>query len=235
MAESSHSSFFNERNILITVGTILIFLWLTFNETLGAIYLVMILLSYAAFMSDKDVEIRMEGDKSSWIYSIILALAGYALFILLSGVLVGVIFPNYVVSGENTFSMVARTMSTTTPILAGSLFLTIVGWGLLAALIETDFFFGKLNEWLSELFNVNIEFKLTSIRAWLLIIGLSFVFALFHIEVKGVTNNQALMLTFIFAVISLWMVFKNKETKAAILFHIISNTIAVLNTAGVIR
>lgn len=224
---------FQERNILLLVGTVLIFLWLNFNETLGAVYLAMILLSYVAFTSDKQVTLFMEGEKSSWMYSLLLALAGYALFILLSGIIVGIIFPNYVVTGENTFSMVARTMATTTPILAGSLILTIVGWGLLAALIETDFFFGKLTEWLCDSFGIEIKFNLASIKAWILIIAMSFIFALFHIQVKGVTNNQALLLTFLFAVISMWIVMKTKETKAAIMFHIISNSIAVLNTAGV--
>lgn len=230
----TRKSLFSERNLLVIFGLLSIFAIVTFNKELGMIYMLMLFLSYFLYSSDSKVTILTEGNKSSWFYSLLLALAAYTLFVMVSGLFIGVMFPNYIVQGENTFAMVVRTMSATTPILDGNLIMTVIGWGILAALVETDFFFGKLLEWGSDFFGVDVGFNVKSWKAWVLIIMLSFGFAIFHIQAKGITNNQALMLTFFFAILSCWLVYKTKETKAAIIFHILSNTIAVMSTAGVI-
>jgi hypothetical protein len=221
-----------ERTILAIVGTTLIFLWLNFNAELGSVYLGMIILSYVLFNSDKIVSIYTEKPGSDWFFAFILAVAAYAFFVMTSGLVIGLITPSYAVKGEDVFSMVARTMATTTPVLAGSFILTFISWVGIAAVVETDFFFGKLLEFIHDLFGVNVEFNLAQLKSWLIIISLSFVFAFFHMSVKGVSNNQSLLLTFLFAVLSMWIVLRTKETKAAIMFHMISNGVAVLKATG---
>jgi hypothetical protein len=223
-----------ERTLLVIVGTFLIFLWLNFNPELGSVYLGMVLLSFTIFSSDKIVSIYAEKQGSSWFFSFILAVAAYAFFVMTSGILIGVITPSYVAQNEGVFSMVARTMAAATPAMAGSFILTFISWAVIAAIVETDFFFGKLLEWCHDAFKLPVEFNLVKLKAWIVIIALSFVFALFHISVKGVSNNQSLLLTFWFAVISMWLVLRVKETKAAIMFHMLSNGVAVLKISGFI-
>jgi hypothetical protein len=136
-----------------------------------------------------------------------------------------------IIEGQMLLS-VFKTFAQTTPALAGSFILTFIGWAIIVPVIETNAFFGTLFEYFSDRFGISVQ----KISATLLIImvTIAFVFALFHATAKGITNNASLSLTFIFALMSLVIVFLEKQTRTAVYLHIFANSVAVLTTFNMI-
>ena len=79
---------------------------------------------------------------------------------------------------------------------------------------------------------VPMAFSITNIWLHLVVFIVSATFTLFHLTAKGLTNNLGLLIVFIFALISCWMVLWFKQLREAILFHIFSNSISVLAKIG---
>jgi len=84
-------------------------------------------------------------------------------------------------------------------------------------------------EFFSDLFHIDLSKRSARIifsALMLLIIILAFVFVLFHLTAKGLTNTPALIVVFIMMLISLIMIVIFGETRQAIYMHIIANTVA---------
>lgn len=222
------------RDLLIINGFMLLFLLINFNRDLGNIYIAMLLLSWAGFSSDKVKSFTFQSKKSSVFQSFFRASLFYVGFILFSGIFLSIFHSGDVVEGQMLLS-VLKTMAATTPILAGSLILTFIGWAIIVPVIETNAFFGMLFEFINDRFNININ-RLNA-AVLIVMIVIAFGFALFHATAKGIVNNAALSLTFIFALISMYIVLKEKQTQTAVMFHTLANSFAVLavfNIVGVV-
>lgn len=226
---------FLERDLLVVVGTLLVFLLINFNKDLGLAYGMMMLLDWGILSTDSNVSFVTSRSSEDTMFSMVLAIFVYSAFILISGLVLTVLetSTSAIVSAKS-FSSVVKVFAATTPALEGNLFFTFLSWGILAPIIETNFFFKTLLEWIHDRFGLNTNFNLLNATLWLVVTGISLLFAAFHFTAKGVRNNPALVLVFVFAVFSIWMIIRQKETKSAIMFHIIANSIAVLSTFKVI-
>lgn len=221
----------NDRDLLIVNGFMLLFLLINFNRDLGIIYIAMLLLSWAGFASDKIKTFVFSQNNSNLVSSFVKALIYYSGFILFSGVFMSLFHSGDVLQGQILYS-VLKTFAATTPALAQSLILTFIGWAIIVPVIETNAFFGTLFEYINDRFNISPARM--SAALLIVITSISFIFAIFHATAKGITNNAALSLTFIFAVVSLWLVYKERQTKTAVIFHMLANSFAVLATFSVI-
>lgn len=221
----------NDRDLLIVNGFMLLFLLINFNRDLGIIYIAMLLLSWVSFSSDKIQTFIFSRNGKTIFESFVKALIYYSAFVLFSGIFMSVFHSGDVLQGQILMS-VLKAFATTTPALANSLVLTFIGWAIIVPVIETNAFFGRLFEYITDRFNI----KTGQLNAALLIVftTISFIFAIFHATAKGITNNAALSLTFIFAFISLWLVFKEKQTKTAVFLHMLANGFAVWATFALI-
>jgi hypothetical protein len=77
----------------------------------------------------------------------------------------------------------------------------------------------------------NIEINrqaLTKLKTWGLIIFLSFVFMIFHLTSKGVSNISTLGVVFFMAIISFILILWDESYESALWFHIIANLSALL-------
>lgn len=221
----------NNRDLLILNGFMLLFLLINFNRDLGIIYIAMLLISWSGFFSDKFRTFTFSRKDPDWVQSIIKATVIYTAFMLFSGIFMS-IFHSGAMLPEGVLQSVLKTFANTTPVLAGSFILTLLGWGIIVPQIETDAFFATLFEYIGDKLGINLNKK--NFPLIILIVAVSFIFALFHLTAKGVTNNAALSLTFIFAFISLWLVVQEKQTKTAVVFHMIANVLAVSSQFGYI-
>ncbi len=106
------------------------------------------------------------------------------------------------------------------PIFSQSAILTIFTFGILIAAVETRML-GRAMEWLSVIFSVNLDKP--NIKIYAIFFLLSSLFVWYHADAKGVINNVALMLTFVFAFISLEMIRRTKELEAATYLHMFNN------------
>lgn len=225
------------RDILVILSLIGLFFSTNFQTELGLIFLGMLLAAYAYIKSDPNNEIGIQ-KKPNINNSIILAIGAYLFFIFTSSLVIPifytiakVIFPTFSLSlAAFNLNSIVGTFSQTNLILAGSMVISFISLAFFIAPTETLFFFVALYEYLLDKFRTKLGFSFRNIAIILIISG---IFTLFHITAKGITANEALILTFYFAIISLVLVNLEKQGLGAIFLHIIANLIASLPLIGV--
>lgn len=227
-----------ERNIIILIMFALGFLWLNFDPRLAAIFGFLVTIAGFAILTDKKQTFLVEKQKAR-IKSLTLAAVGYAIFIALSIIALKFLQRTELVS-TYSFNSVADafahtmsvTMSNTAPALAENIWLTLIAFGILIPIIET-WVFTLLYEVLSEIFPGINQISLKSLRTWFLITLVSLGFMFYHLTAKGLTNNDALIMVFLFFAVSLTLVLIEKQVLSAIIMHMIANTIAILNSYSI--
>jgi hypothetical protein len=225
----------------VTITLLSIFAWFTLiniNERVGLVYGVgcgiLLVVYYAIYDKYPDKIIAIETKTTNRILEIAIAVGAYVAFIIVAGFVMSILSPTTTTSYVDTVnSFIGQTFSAT-PVLAGSNTLKTWTWGDVIPIVETVLFFTVLISLILTLTKYTINTKFTDGGLWLIIIlvsliyTLAWVFMVFHSEAKGITNNPALIVTFIFGVISLILVFWRKTSFAAIILHIITNTIGMM-------
>lgn len=112
------------------------------------------------------------------------------------------------------------------PILANAELLTKLFATLLIATVETMLFFRMVYAWALWLIGKSDRDNIFELHQIIAIIFVAGLFALFHLTSHGL-NNIGMIATFAFGVISLILINITKQTREALLFHIIVNGIAV--------
>lgn len=202
-------------------GVLLLFLLINFNAQLGLIYSLMLIMNWVIFQYRKPYFFPLEKDERR-LGDVVMGLAGYAVFIVISAVVVG------------SLAMVWKSLAASTPILEHSKLLSVIAFGLIIPAIETPFFFGGLLNSFAE--KISVKLSLTSLWSWLCFIFVSALFAAFHLTAKteGTTVNiDALITTFIFGIVSCVLVTAVKEISSAVIMHGVTNTVSTLITLKV--
>jgi len=208
---------------------VLVFLVLNFNKDMGLVYSLMILADFMYWFLDlkvgnKKTDLPFERVTDNRLQALLEAVIAYVGFLAISTAVYGIFG-----SGGNLQSVITL-LATATPILKGSIVLTVIGWGILIPIVETDWFFGRLTEGLSNEAKdqgTKIPLDRFSAGTWILMALVSALFALFHISAKNL-DNSSLIVTFIFGMVSMFLIIRHRELKSAVMLHIISNTVATL-------
>lgn len=219
-----------EKVIFTILGTLLLFLLINFNQTLGIIYIFMLVIDFIIFQTDSFVSFRTETKTNNRFEAIAWGAIGYGVFIFIGSFTIGALAPQALIDG-NFVQSILQTQAANVPALSDSQILTIVAWGFLIPILETRFFFGRLMEFISD--QTNIKLELNQKGAWIIMVLVAGIFTIFHLTAKSAQGNAALILTFIFAMVSMIMVLRFKELKQATVVHVLSNTIAVLTKLGI--
>jgi hypothetical protein len=220
-----------EADDYILSNVILLFLIIAFNLEIGVIYIAMAVIdwfSYYIYIKDTNSNtIPIERNKSNRIVGLFWATGAYVAFMFVSAILISRLSPQTSsVSGfEYIASLVAQTFSAT-PILYGSKYVKYFVWGVLIPIIETRFFFRTLFIWVTRKTTYKMPSQILSFLAISFALFFGALFAVFHIVAKGITNNNALLVTGIFGFASLLMIIYFKEYLQAVYFHIINNSVA---------
>ena len=98
-------------------------------------------------------------------------------------------------------------------------------FGTLIPIMETRVI-GRIYGFVAKLTSINVS-DFRSFRNWFLIIAVSILFMWFHLKVRGINNNIDLAITFLFAVVSLFLVGKFRELESANYTHIGWNTFSL--------
>jgi membrane protease YdiL (CAAX protease family) len=218
---------------------VFLFIWafylLNFDFQLAVAYSIILVVSYVWFDKDPFISFPIERQKSNRTSAIIESLVGYGALFVSSNFLLS----NYS-SGQSFLTLFAEF----TPVLAGNVILTLIGWGFLIAVAETMLFNGILFEGMAEFANKRgFKGNLKSINPFSLSISalVSAFFALFHFSVRfaqlrgdPAAMQMALLITFIFSFISCILVIRNQEMKQALLLHIMNNTAVTLAAVGLV-
>lgn len=191
---------------------------------------------YIWYKSDNFISFPIFRKQSTGIMPYIEGLAGLGLFLLISTFLVSTFSPQMLGQGViGGAQSIFHLLATSTPILANSVVLTFISWGIIVCIIETVFFNGRLLEGLSTYAELITGKKVSldkfSPQLVIVILVVAALFTLFHITAKGL-SSLPLLITFVFSVISSILVLRHKELKGAILLHMATNSAAVAASQG---
>lgn len=218
----------------------LIFLLLVFDRDMALIYIAIIFGDYIWYKSDKFISFKISNGRNSLFQSTIIGLAALGFFLGISTLILKTFSPQSLTETGIIGSVqgVFQLLSTSTPFLQGSKVLTFIGWGIMIPIIETSFFNGRLLEGFAT-YAENVTGKkipLDRITQPLLVVFfiVAALFTLLHITAKAL-DSTALVLTFMFSIISSYLVIKYKQLREAIIFHISVNSVAVAISLGWIK
>ena len=203
---------------------------------MGNIFSIVILVGTVAYLLDKkhtiDIETTVNKQKS-----ILYAVGAYLFFILTASFVIPIffkiinLFASSFIVNFNAFTLnsIVNTFSQTNLALTGNKVLQFLALTLFIAPAETVYFFGTLYEYLVDKFNAKLGLNIKNIA---IILILASIFTFVHLTAKGVSNNEALMLVFYFAVISAVLISMTGQLLEAILLHIIANGVAAFSLLG---
>jgi len=227
----------SKETMAILVGIVLAFMLINFNEKLGLVFGFLVLLDTAMILlTDSQVNYFGPERDITRFKDIITGVFGYAIFIIFAAVIGSVVIGGSLI--EAPLQAVFMKLQSTQPVLEGNQILTFIGWGILIPIVETGFFFGRILQWVAKKFKVLLDIK--NVKAWILFVLISTAFTLFHLTARAVAvtaegivfDNFALVLTFIFGMISCVLVVWAQELSSATYMHITSNSVAVAGNMG---
>lgn len=212
-----------QTRIFILLSVVLLFLLINYDPTLAIAYISISFLNLIIYQNYSHFAFTFYKD-ASILKTVIVGVVAYGAFVAFSTLVGNFFAPNLITSPQSVLQL----MSETIPVLQGSLFLTILSLGIIVPIVETDFFFGRLNEFLADHFKINTKFDITNPRLWVLAVIVGAIFAMFHLSAKISNLNIGLAFTFLFGMISCWMVYKYRRTAEAVVFHITANTLYIV-------
>lgn len=216
------------------LGFILVWIMVNFNNQIGTLYGIMVVITVIfilALTQNNRIRFPIEFDTeriSDWAFG----LMAYGVFFILGIIITPLI--TSAVGKEITLSVL--TSMTTAPIFATSIVLQFIAFGLLIPLVETHFF-ARFYEWLGMVFKVDIINN--NIKKYILWIVVSVTFMYFHLTARALSSNGALVfdsvqlvMTFMFMLITMWLIAFKKELSSAMIFHVITNSVATATLLG---
>lgn len=218
---------FDEADMYLIAFFIFLFLLITFNPSLGQIYMGMAIGAYLLYKSEGFRSYPLY--RESWLKSVAIGAVAYAVFIYGTSIVLNqmgfVEFTPKAVAAALIGATLLATM-----VLKQSLHVTVASFGVAIPFVETATW-ARAMEWLGDMLRIPLvaKFKFGIVSLVTILAGIA---VWFHTQAKGITNNPELVAVFIFFALSLVMILVFKETLAAITMHIISNTIAILSQYG---
>jgi len=210
----------------------IVFFLLMFDRDFGNIYIAICVASLAFFLKDyfagnRVTSFPIERDTRTRWLELFVGIAGYAVFLVVTSLVTKIFSPQSLPGlTSNSVVDIISQMSTdilqaTTPVLAGSVILMVIGWGLLIPPAETILFNGKVFEALYDMIK-----RKTFITMLLLCLIVGSGAALYHLSSKN-GNSLSLMITFSFFTICALVVWWRRSLMAAIFCHACANLVAV--------
>lgn len=208
----------NELSLYVIALVWFLFINTNVNSTLGIAYVGFTIGAALLYLLDEKKTLSFDKD-GKWVGAVFVAGIVYTAFILGSSVLVSFL-------DKINVGGIISLLGASAPALAQSKILNFITFAIPIAFIETMFWLRLVDFFASRYGIITDKRGLFTLRGITMVLVLSFVFLMFHVTAKGITNNSGLMLTFIMMMVSLGLVFWFEEGKQAALFHIIANSIS---------
>lgn len=213
--------------------TVILFLVINFEPKVSQLYLGMALIGAWAYSEVTRKKLfavpPLKKESTSWTTGILYGVAFFAIFIFVTPIILNTLgFPEY-----NSPQSVLELMSTgfsTKPVLEQSKITSFFMWGWLIPYVETIFFSVMMLLWIATKYHYSLT-KLKDQIILMTIVGIAAM--LFHMTAKGITNNAALITTFIFFFMNSYLVIKFREKIQAAVMHITGNSIAINQILGI--
>lgn len=213
----------NFSGLIVLLSFALFFVSTNVNPALGNIYQGLAVVGIAILLADYTFgkrDIKLINKKINWMTALVIAGISYVILI----------FSSYFMSSLSKIIPLTEILSllgASAPVFSSSPQINFLIFAVIIPIVETAVIFALAIDLFASIFNIKLNkmsFKLVS-----LFVVLSFGFLLFHINAKGILNESALLLVFLMGFISCILIWLYRESRIAILFHVIANTIASLS------
>jgi hypothetical protein len=215
---------------------IILFLLITFDRVIGTIYLAMALIDafFYYWAIDSNFFKPVPTEKANRYTNIAIGAGLYVIFIYIS-FFIHTFFQNQAFTTTLAFTEISQIIVQTfsaTPFADQSTFMILAVWGVIIPIIETRFFFRTCVQFFARFAFFRELPSILSFKGQGLAVFTGAVFTIFHLVAKGITNEPALLITFIFGYISVLCVLYFKEISQAYWLHIITNLYATMVFLG---
>lgn len=218
---------YGEPYVYVGLLSVVIFLWITFDPVLAGIYFGMIVADFFIWQAFKP-KINFNSVSHNSFSALIFALVAFGIVGVLS---IGVtfFFNNVHLFGVNAVGgftqFLANNMlgASVNPLKDNPIMIFII-WGILIPIIETRLV-ARMLEFFANVTSTSLSLK--DFRAWVVFFVIAGAATWFHLSAKGLTNNTALVVTFIFFLVTCAMIAYFKEMESAVYLHIVNNSAAV--------
>jgi len=213
-----------------TIPLITSFFLLTFDETFGTLFIAFLFISGLVYIFSRmgvipklriDINTISANSGKAFFHGFI----ALAIFFILSIGVVRILQPASFIGIQSVIDRLVQTSLGASPILQGNPYAILFVGGILIPIVETELFFVTLPQVLSSTFNIPLT--LTSSSTWMLMAAVIGVFTLYHIQAKGITDNVAWVLTYMFGIFQAWLVLKFREGESAIYMHVQNNFLGI--------
>ncbi len=225
------TAFLEEPWYYILNGFILAFVFQTVSSTLATVYFILLVVDAFAYLSLKP-QLNFNSVSGNTTQALAYAVVAFVAFVAISIFLINL----FQASANLTLSSLTSRIggatfgAATKPILENNPIVIFVIGALLIPIIETKSLIARLMEILSKIFKVALDLK--SPQTWILFLIVSGIGVVFHFQAKGVTDNVALALTFIFWMVSCFLIVKTRESESAVYLHQINNGVTLARLLG---
>lgn len=224
-------------NTITILGILLFsiaFLATNFNQQYGLIFGIMSVASFLVYLSDSSRRIEFETNSNNRFQSLLYAVIAYGIFIFASTFAVSALAPQSIVGGFG--NSVLKFLAAQAPALADSQLVNFIAFGILTPFIESIFFFGVLMEFIADRQNVLLsKAGLATFKTWALFAVISGIFTFFHLTAKVAQGNVAFITTFLFGMLSCFLVVYFNQLEEAVEMHVTSNSVALAVKYGWLR
>lgn len=213
------------KNVFVLI-ILLIFTFLTFDPGMSAAYIGMLTAIFMLWFFDENIAYPLERRTDNRGQAFLIAFVAWIVLIAITTIL-------KTVDVQSAVQLFAQELP-----LKGNEILKVISWGFVIPVIETVLFFGiifeRLIDWQKKKQAIGIPQHYTiNLPTAIIILAVSGMFTLFHLAAK--IGNVPFFITMMFGIISCVLVVKYKELKQAALFHIITNTVAIIIFMGLLR
>ena len=217
----------SERTVYLWTGLILALLAITFSKDLALIYLAMIVLDYILYKEFQPQVIvnQVPGNSGK---AAMIAAGAYVAFMIIAIIIMTVLQFGAVQKNPTESFFRAQWQSGANPlnpIFQDNPLFIMISYGLVIPILETRLT-GRFLSVLSNMFRIDIN-DFRNWKLWAIIILISIAAVIFHLQAKGVTDNVALTLTFVFWIVTCVTIAITKELESSIELHIINNSVTV--------
>lgn len=217
-----------ERGIFLWTLLILALLAITFSKDLALIYISISLLDYVLYKEypQKTVVNSVPGNSGR---AFMIGAVAYIIFMVIAIITMTVLQFGAVQKSPTEAFFRAQWQAGVNPlkpIFADNPFFILVSYGIVIPILETRIT-GRFLNIMTDTFRVAIN-DLRNWKLWAIFIVISVAAVIFHFQAKGITDNVALMLTFIFWIITCATISITRELESSIDLHLINNTVTVM-------
>ena len=225
------TAFLEEPWYYLMGGFILAFLFQTVSSTLAGVYFILLAVDAFAYFSLKP-SLNFNSTSGNTKQALIYAVVAFVAFVGISIVLVNFFQSSANLSPSSLLDRIggATFGATTKPILENNPIAIFIIGAILIPIIETKTLIARLMEILSRIFKLTLDLKSPS--TWVLFAIVSGIGVVFHFQAKSIKDDVALALTFIFWMVSCFLIVKTKESESAVYLHNLNNGITMLRMLG---